>query len=130
MASYVVSGAGDASYNGTYNENGTANGYARYTIVGGGRELYRAADMPPPMGTWTWRLYTSVQGISPPAGAAYYKTGGITGTYTRGSGTAPAPTVATAPSSAQKTFDGLVRASVKTVDGLAIASVKTRDGLA
>jgi hypothetical protein len=86
-----VSGAGDANYNGTYIYTGEQNGYPYYTY--NSRYLFYAQV--PVTFADSWRLDT-VLDTSPsvPASDAYYFfSSDISGNYSAGDGTPPAPTV-------------------------------------
>jgi hypothetical protein len=84
MGSWIISGAGDSSYNGLYVEAGTYNGGAYYKMLGVERYLWY-------LGMDIWTLHTSLGGASP---EPYINNGdGLPGTWTAGIGTPPAPTL-------------------------------------
>jgi len=87
MAAWTASGAGDASYNGTYVEDGTYGGQPAYT--NGSRWLYYVPD--------SWML-GPVKEPSPNPSAAYSNGSSLPGTWgVIYDGTAPAPTLAAGP---------------------------------
>lgn len=82
--SWVVSGAGDSAYNGTYVESGTYNGQPAYT--NGSKWLWWDTLLP------GWVLSAATGDISPD----YYNGASLPGSWSVSLGTAPAPTVAEA----------------------------------
>jgi len=82
---YVVSGAGDAAFNGVYVEDGTYAGHTRYSLAGDDatRYLYWFAT------SSVWALCANLSALSP----NYLGGASLPGTWTTGSGTAPAPSV-------------------------------------
>lgn len=81
--SWEVTGAGDATYNGTYSESGTYNGYPAYT--NGSRWLWYDT-----LAGNIWVMSQNKGDIS----SDYYNGASLPGSWSVGLGTAPAPMVA------------------------------------
>ena len=96
---YLVSGAGDTSYNGVYAPNGqTQNGQSVYQMGSGGATRYIEATGSP--GMYTWQMMTTLNAGGSGAYGTNLGAPSITGPYTTQSGgTAPAPTVTLAAAS-------------------------------
>jgi len=93
---WIVSGAGDTSYNGTYIQNGTFNGKPAYEKQGGGRWLYFGYYDCAMSYFWTLNV-NKYNGCDPFMDAPYYDGTGEAPSgswYTSDWGTPPAPTVA------------------------------------
>jgi len=101
MASFVITNAGDATYNGVYNESGTYNTKPAYVLNPGGTErwlFYGGFGVPtpvPPDG-YCWCLNDEKIDVSggDGSGFAYYYAEGTEatppeGAYTAGTGTPP-----------------------------------------
>lgn len=92
MASWIVSGAGDSTYNGTYTPSGTYGDYPLYTNANG-RVLYYG-------GMYGWILGPATSGTAPPEGWAYEGGDALPanpwGIPEGSEASAPAPTVAEA----------------------------------
>jgi hypothetical protein len=88
MADYLVSGAGDSSYNGTYTQSGTYNSKAAYT--NGSRWIFWET-----MGGSRWAMNTSKSDMAIPYEGGSSGSTPTTGAWSigPGGGTAPAPTV-------------------------------------
>jgi hypothetical protein len=87
MAGWLVSGAGDGSYNGAYTEAGTYNGFPAYEIAGGGRFLWAM----PEMELIQWFLSESLGGAA--AYVSAFDTALPANPWSAVLGTDPAPTV-------------------------------------
>lgn len=117
MADYLVSGAGDSSYNGTYTQSGTYNSKAAYT--NGSRWIFWET-----MGGSRWAMNTSKSDMAIPYEGGSSGSTPTTGAWSigPGGGTAPAPTVSEVV--ADSTPPTFASASVPT-NGNSIAVVLT-----
>jgi hypothetical protein len=82
LADWVVTGAGDATYNGEYHESGTFNGQPQY-VNASARYIFWSSGAG---GRWAMAAY--------PPDEIYYNGAALPGEWSVGDGTPPAPTVA------------------------------------